>query len=361
LVRRAILHIGMHKTGTTSIQSALAGYDDGSVFYGRFRNPNHSRPFQILFTPEDCLPRTLTGAAPNSCDLKRLRHHHRQTLIADLQREDRDTVLFSGEGISFLNPAAKQAAMAVLRRHVAAVEVIAYVRDPWSYARSALQQRIKNMHPGVPDSVAPEYRRRLEQFAGLADRTEVVAYQRTGLAGGSVVLDLAARLGLDPARIADRTDNPPLSFAALRLLHLLDRHGKAADHGGQRGRQRLISILSCLYPATAEAERAFGTDLADCSDCAFLRDRFGIEFAAARPPAVHAPTAQLIRDISDIDPHPLEAYLDGQGQQVAARDLLALMQALRDLAARMAASDSRAAVQGRRLAAIAAVMPRRDA
>ncbi|MEM0978577.1 MAG: hypothetical protein AAGJ34_13665 [Pseudomonadota bacterium] len=40
-MKSVILHIGLHKTGTTAIQHAFSGYDDGTTVYGRFGDPNH--------------------------------------------------------------------------------------------------------------------------------------------------------------------------------------------------------------------------------------------------------------------------------------------------------------------------------
>ena len=50
--RGCLLHVGMHKTGTTSIQQSLAGFADEQFVYGDVdRHPNHTRAvFSLLQT-----------------------------------------------------------------------------------------------------------------------------------------------------------------------------------------------------------------------------------------------------------------------------------------------------------------------
>ena len=45
-----ILHIGMHKTGSTSIQLSLNGYDDGETIYANLENINHAFPIYTIFS-----------------------------------------------------------------------------------------------------------------------------------------------------------------------------------------------------------------------------------------------------------------------------------------------------------------------
>jgi hypothetical protein len=44
------LHIGMHKTGSSSIQQSLADYSDGTLRCARLGAPNHSKAMKLLFS-----------------------------------------------------------------------------------------------------------------------------------------------------------------------------------------------------------------------------------------------------------------------------------------------------------------------
>ncbi len=48
---KCIIHIGMHKTGSTSIQKSLDGFHDQEFFYAHLGNtPNHSLAIFSLFS-----------------------------------------------------------------------------------------------------------------------------------------------------------------------------------------------------------------------------------------------------------------------------------------------------------------------
>ena len=49
-LKEVILHIGLHKTGSTSIQSALKGYDKNGTKTVSFENENHSIPMYTIFS-----------------------------------------------------------------------------------------------------------------------------------------------------------------------------------------------------------------------------------------------------------------------------------------------------------------------
>lgn len=48
-MRKAIIHIGMHKTGTTAIQSAFAGFSDYHFAMSCFSPGDHNYPLMMLF------------------------------------------------------------------------------------------------------------------------------------------------------------------------------------------------------------------------------------------------------------------------------------------------------------------------
>ena len=52
-MKRCIIHIGMHKTGSTSIQRSLQGYRDDRFQYARLgKTANHSLAMYSLFAAD---------------------------------------------------------------------------------------------------------------------------------------------------------------------------------------------------------------------------------------------------------------------------------------------------------------------
>jgi len=50
-MKSAVVHGGLHKTGTTSIQSSLDHYNDGNAAYANLGHSNHSLFLKTLFHP----------------------------------------------------------------------------------------------------------------------------------------------------------------------------------------------------------------------------------------------------------------------------------------------------------------------
>ena len=98
-----IIHVGMHKTGTTSIQQSLNGYSDDEFYYARLgQGANHSLPMFSLFSPA---PEEYRIHRANGIRGKRLKDHI-DLLRLDLERSITEangrSMIISGEAIARL-------------------------------------------------------------------------------------------------------------------------------------------------------------------------------------------------------------------------------------------------------------------
>ena len=143
MVSEVILHIGMHKTGSTSTQTALSGYDDGRAFYARFAESNHSSAIRGTFSTRPETYHQWQKLGLDSEEIQRRCKQYREQLAAELSRADRHMLIISGEGIGLLDDAGKQELLEFLRQYVSRVIVVCYVRAPLGFAASYLQQNIK--------------------------------------------------------------------------------------------------------------------------------------------------------------------------------------------------------------------------
>lgn len=55
-MRKAIIHIGTAKTGTTAIQKALTGYDDGRIAVSGLCEGTQNYPLMVLFATDPTRP-----------------------------------------------------------------------------------------------------------------------------------------------------------------------------------------------------------------------------------------------------------------------------------------------------------------
>lgn len=223
-IHEIVLHIGMHKTGSTAIQTALAGYDQDGVRYAQLGRPNHSVSLMLAFDPE-ASRETGTwvrhfGFTRRTCDQISAKAH------ADLDRElslDRRSLIFSGEALSVWTEQAVIALSHRIRGCSEKIRVIGYVRDPVGYANSIVQQRIKGR--GLPLHRPLRYQQSLDPYmtAFGRDHVHMRLYDRNRLRQGSVVADFAQEVGISGVDTGIQT-NVSASFDAVRLLHLLAGH-----------------------------------------------------------------------------------------------------------------------------------------
>ena len=255
-----IIHAGMHKTGSTSIQSTFARLDGNRVDIPPRRGVNCNIWFYELFVQ--------LAKSPEISPEEIVDTRHRllgQTLERRRPGRALHPLLISGEDMSYDHEHAEIGLIAMaeyLREHSGEdVRVIAYVRPPRSFISSWFQQKSRGIirktmiapdarrWQTVPNAYWPRYRARFEKFDTIFGRENVTLkpFQRERLEGGDVVLDFARETGvaLDPGEVVRARESLSLGVAA--LLYVRQRFGKQRKEIEPRGRHgyfvRQISTL----------------------------------------------------------------------------------------------------------------------
>lgn len=324
---QVILHIGMHKTGSSSIQETLRGYDDGRIRYAwPGRQPNHTLHVAHLFGRRDRVHgadarRGIRDRDELSDDIAEVRAELRAALRAG------GRLILSAEAFSTMPGPGIGRLGAMLARHEAQVRVIGYARDPVSYASSGLQQRIRNNQPAsrVP---RPRYRHRFGKFVEVFGReaVEIVPFDRARLQGGSVVTDFLQRCGIDPASLPEQRANETMNASATRLVLDFNRSGPRAvgDRALLTARQALIGALR----AADDGPRfTLPPDLAaqacERRDIAWLAGTFGIDFARPDLPAPMQPPQEAARLAEELALRPGDRALRARVAAAAGLDIAA--------------------------------------
>ena len=218
-----LLHVGMDKTGSSSIQQAFADYDDGTLAYAQLGSANHSMPIQMMFRDPGDPTRALRAQGLDRAEILRRRERSRADLAAALDGA-RARVLISAEGVLSLKPSQLRALQAVLAGHGRSIRPLAYVRDPAGYAASAFQQDLKaGRHVfRVP---GPRYATRLDPLERIfgAENVTLLPFRPSRFPGGSVVRDFATRIGADLSRIQDRRTNESFTLPMAAALFRFNR------------------------------------------------------------------------------------------------------------------------------------------
>ena len=242
MISEVVLHIGMHKTGTTAIQYCLKNYDDGSIRMARLSDVNHSVPIFSLFSEDryQYLMHKSLGRGEDEID------SYNRTAKSALENElalTRDKLIISGEDISLLKKAEVSNLVSYLKEHATRVRVIAYVRAPNDFASSALQQYIQGgmRKAQLP---TPQYKKRFSAFLeSSADVVEFVEFKQTKLHKECVLHDFCKRISLDSSSLNYASQNSSVSLECVQLLYHFNQHGMPSSGSPLLRETRRLFIL----------------------------------------------------------------------------------------------------------------------
>lgn len=253
-----VLHIGMEKTGTTTLQDMLganrtalleAGYFVPNTLAPYAKRANHERltTFALSDTKlSDDLRRN--AKLSNEDDLA----HHREAVAQALRDEilalpdtvsnSARTLLLSNEHCQsrLTEPDEVRRLKTFLDEFTESYRIVVYLRPQHDVAVSLYDQALKAGYADIP--LLPDYSGRsplwvhrgffdyadlLERWGAVfgRDAMDVRLYRRDQLAGGDVVRDFLDRLGLDPdAYAAAPTTNASMSAAMQIALNAINRY-----------------------------------------------------------------------------------------------------------------------------------------
>lgn len=224
------IHIGVHKTGTTSIQATfyenrrkLKRHDINYFGIGE----NHSGTLYPLFcdAPHNYHVNRRAGidtetkaARKNAATARALRRA--------LEANRCSRFVISGEDLSELSPAGIARLKQTLAPHAARMRVIVYVREPYDYITSAFQQRLRRgstYDELVANPPKPRYRMRLSRFieAFGREQVDIRLFEPARFVDGDLIADFLAAIEAPPAvtkELTVRRRNEALSLEAARLI-----------------------------------------------------------------------------------------------------------------------------------------------
>jgi hypothetical protein len=295
---RIVVHMGMHKTGSSAIQDYFHTTPVAGASYLRAGSSNHSSLFVLLFDDPARVPRYHGFSVLGPDFVARLPENRRRGLaaleaqLAELAASG-GTLVMSGEDISspeFVQ--ARQAMHDLFRRWSDDILVVAYVRSPLSYAVSAFQEQLKGPHKVDLDlsRAWPQYRTRFEQMETLVGpgRLRLRRFAPEALTGGDVVADFCAQIGVAPPQHPPARVNETLSLEATALLYLQRRLGRGfvgGFAGAHQANARFVALLQGIGRRrfTFAADRWAPVLAANRADLDWIEARLGAPLADAPP------------------------------------------------------------------------------
>lgn len=315
-MRRALIHIGSSKTGSTAIQHSLAhGGPEASGFgYPQTRGIPPHLALAALYRDFDALDPYIKACFGNAAAVEAARPAVHAEIAGLLERCP--NLVLSSEFL-FDAPAERirQLKADLLGHGIGDFRIVCYVREPAAHYLSDLQEFLKNntdLRRFLPQSYRYRFRETLQRWeAEFPGQLSVCAFERTAFPQGNVIRDFNGRIdaffGTVQPDAPAFTRNESLCNLALFALHRRLRQVPALDLSadGYRRRRALREALaagarrmaagrparSVLHPSVARyVNRAHGADLE------WLAGEYGIRFAALQdddgdltPPALSDP------------------------------------------------------------------------
>lgn len=202
-MRRCIVHFGMNKTGSSSIQATLYNCSLGPAFhYIDLGVDNPTGPLLDAFM----LPkRRLNSIRNRSRKMTIERVRKRQNLVLSKLREQLDsatapTLILSAEGLWRLTYQELSELHQFIQPYVDKIEAVAYVRPPKGFMESNFQQLVKGGLDklDLSSGVYPNYRARFEKFDEIfgAENVQYWRFSPSLFKENCVVKDFCSRLNI---------------------------------------------------------------------------------------------------------------------------------------------------------------------
>jgi len=228
----AIIHIGMHKTGTSAIQQYLKNVCDDNYVYAKLGVANHSLFMYSIFANNPEKHHLLNRYDSES--LSELKKNNTNLLSNVLKSSDSKILIFSGEGISRLTKQELFSMKAFMEKYNIDTKIIAYVRPPASYMTSEFQENVKAGTVNSFDifSNFRSYKETFEKFDEVwgEDKVELYKYDRSLLYNSCVVQDICKKLGIVYSIHNKINTNDSIVLESVKLLYIYSKYGRKLNN-----------------------------------------------------------------------------------------------------------------------------------
>ncbi|MDW3216950.1 MAG: hypothetical protein R8G01_23365 [Ilumatobacteraceae bacterium] len=302
---RLVLHAGLPKTGSTSIQRFLnanaEALGEQGVWFRPVADRKNRRDHNFLAMAFWNRVQRIYADRYGD-DLERLRGDSLQAWTGQLdefRQSDQETLLISGEFFTRAG-AAHVAAFAKEQLTDFDISVVFYLRQPSTHYVSWLQQHLKGSNKMMAfGRNRSNWARRLRMWRKVGDVT-VREFSRATLVGGDVVDDFASVLGVD-IRGFDRPTDANESISAEGMDLLVEHRRFHWPDGRDRIMPESLRLIEQIHTIEAAAGDRLGVSPArlkpelaayldtDVEELAKLDRNFGFRYSAIGDPAVLSP------------------------------------------------------------------------
>ncbi len=244
-----IIHVGMHKTGTTSIQQSLKGFEDEDFVYfvDKSWQGNHSRAiFRLLESRGAGIP----NPRKKSQVFRDVNKSVRRNLTRAVESLEGRNLIISGEGLIVLNKEELERLRCLFESFGVEVKIVAYVRPPAAFMTSVYLQRLKSgtRFELNPDGDYGNYQSRFRKFDEVFGQENVLLWKfdPKDFYQNCVVRDFCRRLDIEIPTARIVRVNESFSLEAAGLLYQYRKFSAAEESGLNEvdGYRLLVQLLT---------------------------------------------------------------------------------------------------------------------
>ncbi|CAD0185795.1 hypothetical protein RUESEDTHA_02695 [Ruegeria sp. THAF57] len=306
---KCIIHVGVHKTGSTAIQGALHGYETNGCVYAKLgdRIRNHSHAFQTLFSTDSA--EKFWNRLGHSAIKQRRRFEGLLAAALDCEQE---TIIFSGENISVFSGGALNRMRSALESKCTEFKVVMFVRDPLSWAMSSMQERLK--HGGTCRS-DPSLQKRYNSISQVFAKEEicVLKYEDKALFDGDVVRFFCSAVDLKPPPdYTPNFTNVSMTSDAYKVLNIHNRSLGSLRSGVEfdAAHWDFVNLVKTLFQDGPMLKKSDFLSHCLVEDYEFLEKHFGIVYEKPNSPT---PTTEDFLKLDDRALEIINTHLQSQG------------------------------------------------
>lgn len=250
-LRKLILHVGFHKTATSSIQQTLANNHDilanAGWFFPLFKFnaqqslANHSVPLFTLFTehPEKYQGVIRLGVQDKVAETKNAWFTQLESMIAN-----HNQVILSGEAVSMLSTSSLQKLKEYFIALGFKISVICSVRRPYSFLCSSIQQNIKGGIRGFKEGLFTSRIKEIENLKLIFDDVIFYNFEASCQSEGGPVLDFIRKVGVPTSEIKVTSTNEGIGNKTTRLYLAINERYPIIDKGKLNPKGRVKKVIN---------------------------------------------------------------------------------------------------------------------
>ncbi len=281
-----ILHVGFHKTGSSSIQETFSRLEFDDLAYAKWGQANHSGPFQYAFKKDKTEINNVGNNAALLDRAEKIGERFLNQLRKELVNCKKQRILFSAEAMSQCRDEdALVSFLSFVRPHVSNVSVFGYVRAFADLSASRFQQTLKmGKLSRFPYKVTTKDNIQMLDRVFGDGKVTFLKFDRETLHEGDVVLDFAKHLNVSVTVDEIVRANESISLEAIAILYCNLQYGVDTPNyvGRLKVQRSMVEAISAIGTTPFRYSQAVvdAFEAQDAENICWVQDRLNMSMAS---------------------------------------------------------------------------------